>query len=196
MLNIKFSDKEECIKILLPQPLKHVFRYDDVAVIYHTQDEAEYILYRDDFIIQAIRALYYSLEAILNGERLLDESIDKNIGYLWNQNLWDEKNNLKYVVLPTGSKRWVGLNYCLWDGFEFESWLYEKDSLIVLEITPIFNWNRYLPEEENQLLYEKFMSTYQPAVVRVLSKETILEWYKKADELLEIIEANDAQYKI
>lgn len=192
---IIFNDKEECIKIVLPQPLEHIFRYDEVMVIFCGQDGTEYVLYRSDFIIQALRAMTYALNQTLNGKRLLDQSIDKNIGYIWNQYLIDEKHNLKYSILPDGSKQWVGLDYCLWNGFEFESWLYEKDSQIILEVTPLFRWNRYLPEEENQLSYEKFMSIYKPAVVRVLSRETVSQWYKKAEKMLEIVEANDAQYQ-
>ena len=191
-----FNNKVESIKILLPQPLDSIFRYDEVTVIFCAQNGAEYTLYKEDFIIEAIRRLYYALKAIFEGKRKLHESITKDIGYYWNKELCGNDKYLVQRQWSDGTVCWIGWDYFLWSSRQIKSWLYEKNNQIYLEVTPTYEWPSREQKKQGYQTYREFLKNYKPYVVTTINWQVAQDWYKKAGELLEIIEANDAQYKI
>lgn len=188
-------DSTSYIKIILPQSLDFVFRYDDVVIVYYAQDGTEYTLYKNDFIIYALRVLYYSLESLFKSKRKLHESITKNIGYLWNKEMWGKDKSLVEEQWPDGTIRWVGLRNTFFSGKGIMSWLYEKDDKIYLEITPTYQWPSAEEKKRGCPTYREFLKNYKPYVVTTLDREVAQDWYKKAGELLAIVEANDDKHK-
>ena len=192
---IIFSNKNEHIKIILSQPLDYIFRYDEVTILFHSRDGADYIIYEKDFIIEALRLLYYSLESLLNGKRKLHESITKNIGYLWNKYLYGTDKSFVYKKWSDGTTRWIGLDYSLLSSLKAKAWLYEREGTLYLEVTPAYNWPSAEEKKQGYPTYREFLKNYKPYVVTTLDREVAHDWYKKAGELLVIVEANDAKHR-
>ncbi len=184
------------IRFDLSDQVKDAFRYDEISVILSCNNTCEIDLY-NDFLITALRELKSSLELILNGQAALHKSINKNIGYLWNEYLHG-------VELPSktdseGYAFWVGRKYLVWDSASSKTttWLYEKDEKFWLEVTPGYPWHFPNSEEDTPLIpYEEFMKTYKPIALFEVSRETLEQWLKKVNELIPIVEANDSKYFI
>ena len=188
-------DSTRFIVITLPVTLDTVFRYDEVFITFHDHDKAKYTLFRSDFIIYALRVLYCSLESLLEGKRKLHESITKDIGYYWNKELWGNDKHLIQKKNRDGKLYWVGWDYCWWSGFGIESWLYEKDNKIYLQVTPTYQWPSREQKKQGYQTYREFLKNYKPYVVTTIDWQVAQDWYKKAGELLEIVEANDAKHR-
>jgi hypothetical protein len=187
----------EGIEIILPCEEKDLYRYDEVTVVFHGQDK-EFVLYTHDFIIEAITTLNIMLKRALQGKLELHGSIQENIGYLWNEHL-QNKRDLPYDILE-GRKYWIGLRYSLWETPSSVSpnlitWVYAKNSVIFLEITPSYRWHFRDPEEyENYISYDKFIKNYHSCARIAISEQTAQQWLNKTEGLLHIIEANDSRY--
>ncbi len=114
----------------------------------------------------------------------LDSSIDKNIGYFFNQDLHEGRGNLKYEKFGE-IEFWVGQSYQLW-AYRSASWLYNnKHGDIVFEITPL-----YLPENQNfdQQKYQEFMKNYAPICTKIIPQSIVESWLQKAECILHEIE--------
>ena len=114
----------------------------------------------------------------------VDASIQKDIGYLYNQDLHEGRSDLKYETFGA-LEFWVGESYKLW-AYQSASWLYnDKDGNIVFKITPV-----YIPENQifNQIKYQEFMNRYAPLHTKIISHETAQILLHKAESLLHDIE--------
>lgn len=124
------------------------------------------------------------LRKALSGTLQLDASIQKNIGYLYNQDLHEERGDLKYEDFGALAF-WVGQSYQLW-AYQSASWLYnDKNGDIVFEITPL-----YIPKKQNFDVqeYQDFLKNYAPILIKIISKATAQELLHKAELILHKIE--------
>lgn len=139
----------------------------------------EYIVYKD-FLIEALRTLKTVLiKAVELKLQVPSKYLEKGMGFIWNEyccklNLGDEDIDdltSQYHLWSTESTNGV------------ETWIFNKDEKIIVEITPTFNWYEQEGESIEQD-YLKFINNYKNITCFELSKESALEWIKICDELL------------
>ncbi|MEI4803840.1 hypothetical protein WAZ07_21925 [Bacillus sp. FJAT-51639] len=176
-------------KIMMKLPCKEIdiYRYDEIEILIQSS-VLEHKLYGDDFIIEAISALNNLLEKVIENKLNFHESlIGKEIGYLCNEYYHDENQWLVYE-----DNVWVGLKHHLWGTKEYDTWLYNMDNKIFIEVTPIYKWHFDELEDENQFItYDQFLHGYKTCYVGEITKETALNWLKKCKKIIQIIKDND-----
>ena len=158
------------------------------------------IILDERFIDEALSTFCIKLNKALRYELKFHDSINKDIGFLWNEEL-QNKPGLSYSKLE-GNDYWVGLYNLLWEtpGYckpKLSTWIYnDSDGEIILEITPSYPWHFTDPEElddKDYVPYEEWIKTYKPLLIRKISKEIALRWKEQVEEILSILEKN-SQY--
>jgi hypothetical protein len=189
MSNITFRINDEMyLEMVLTSDLNCLSRYDEICVLFRNND-FEYILYYDDFIIEAVRAIKNGLrKALQNGIELHPEFIKQDIGLWYNKYIQKINENVtcveddlcaKYYVWATPTK--IGTI----------SWLYNYDGAIVFEVTPVYKWHYDKPEKgEEYYQFETFVSNYSPYLKVVLDRTIAVQWLKKCEDILAILESN------
>ncbi len=174
--------------IELPCEKSMVYRYDEITVTLHNKKD-KFILYSDDFIIEAIVRLYNALQKILNNERILDDKLNfEDIGLWYNKYLHsiDEGNN---------AEEELNLQYLLWDTHSrigTTTWMYRLNDNIIIEVTPTY---RYHFEEskgkKDFIQFSDFVDGYKPLAKITIDESIIEKWLGTCKEILEIININD-----
>ncbi len=182
--NINFIvNKSASIRFCLDTNLKLMECCEDVSMVL-LKDNKEYELGRcwlkdKMFILKTI------LTKTLHNQFLLHPSINKDIGYLYNEDL-RFKPGLVYKQLNE-NECWVGDRHLLW-GYEYVMWIYNNaDGDIILHFTPVYpgNWTDEGDDEEAEAqVYEAWMATtYKPLWTITLPKETAQLWLRLAENI-------------
>lgn len=162
-------------------------RYEEVNIAYRGKNQ-EYILYSNDFISEALSVLQRLLKKAINGELELHSSIvDKGIGFLSNENF---QNSTDLVMLKgKEGEHWVGDKYLLWDSMRYQTWIYNINNEIVIEITPTYRWHFDEPNEENDeyITYEEFCKNYKTCFTKTISKSIAECWINQCQNILGIL---------
>jgi hypothetical protein len=187
----------ESMKIELGESLDYVdccYR----ARIFLLHEEVESLL-SDDTLLYNMQRLCDVLRASLTNELLPHESINDDIGYLYNEYYQDES---KFVETQfEGQSIWIGYKYNLWSAYTNKSrlvtWIYnDRDGNIILEVTPFYPYLYCDPEEESHYVsYEEWIKNYQPLIVRKISKKIAQEWLEQAETIIKRINANIERWK-
>lgn len=186
--NVIFKiDDHERIVIEL-NSIEQVFYYDEVQIKWFGSQS---FLLTDDCLLYLVRQFKGMLLWALNNELQLDESIQENLGYMWNRLLHGD-SGFKYK-----DEFWVGLNYSLWEtpgnvNPVLTTWIYNDiKGNIILEIAPDYRWHHMDPKPgEKFISYEEFMKNYKPYIVRIIPKNVATRWLAQAEHLLQTIEEN------
>jgi hypothetical protein len=190
-------DHEQQIKIIMPCAAKDIFSLDEVDIVYENQGVRTFLC--DHPSLHAFDSLDSSLKYFLNHNLELDCSIKKDIGYLWNQQLAGSKDSdLVYEMAEGRFKYWIGKHFLLWCGRPLATWMYAKNGILFLEITPVYKWHFKDPGPEDQdefASYEEFKKNYKPFLITQISAETAREWLKQTGRLLKILDFNADKYK-
>ena len=155
------------------------------------------------------------MRAALSNQLSLHKSINKDIGYLWDQYYGSardgrlKKPTLTYELTRDGEPYWVIYDYMFLStpGNEIPNvtpWLYEKDGKFFFEITPNYppdyRWDEMklkdAKKDPNFKTFKEFMATYQPLVVTTIERSVLEEWLREVERLILLIEANDSKYFI
>ncbi len=214
-------NEQRFIEFLFRCTLDEIFRFQEVTVTFKDVSDASYLLYTNDFIIDALMDLYNGLKRAVEHNLELDTSIIPNsekhdIGYLWSiychkhcTDDFDHKNiensinkgltgENRLIFTGTGEeRRWVGLRYHVWSSNEglCDTWLYNKNGSIFLEVTPSYKWHAIDPKEGEEFFsYSDFMKNYKPYVIAQLDQQNAEEWLKQINCLFDIIKRNDPKY--
>lgn len=153
----------------------------------------------NDFAEETISSLKILLTKAINNNLWLDESIDKNLGYLWNDDL--HKYSDPNFKPSKNHPDWAGLNYHMWSTNDIalditDTWLYnDSDGNIILEITPRYKWlfgdlDSKPEDDPNFITYNEFMKNYQPYISRIIPLKVAQQWLQQANELLDLSEEN------
>ena len=171
--------------------IKDLDLFDYITIAYH-ENRRKYVLYTNDFVIESLRTAEFMLTKALNGELILHESIDRDLGYLWNEYLKDKPGyNFVEVPLEKDSTMWVGQQYDLWWSRQCKTWLYNKDGDIYFEITPGYKWHFLKPKNnEKYISYGKFIKNYKPLVMVKLENKVAKIWLRTVSRLLKIAQKN------
>jgi len=129
------------------------------------------------------------LIAALDGKLQLHESISQDIGYLYNQEL-QNKSGLFFIQLDNRDF-WIGRDYLLW-AFEYmATWIYNApNGDIVFAVTPLYQGS-FLSTQKTMMSYAKWMKTYKPHLMVILSRKIVQRWLAQTNSILEQIDKNN-----
>ncbi len=178
--SITDSDNIEVVRI---SDEEDIYRYEEVKIIYKRK-EREYILYNNDFIVEAFSVLEILLYKAIAGELELHSSIkEKGIGFLSNE-YFQNKPGLTMIDGEEG-KFWVGDRYLLWESMGYQTWIYNFNREIKIEVTPTYKWHFDELDEKsiNFISYEEFIKNYMSCFVITISKSTAETWLNKCKEI-------------
>lgn len=170
-----------------------IYEYIEIFFIYEGKN---YSVFKFNFLFYALEAFKPLLEESLSYNLYLHTSIDKDIGYLFNEYLHDKRGyNLIEQKIYTDSDLlvWVGQKNLVWSSPRgYEAWLYNKNESIFFEVTPSYKWHFLEPEKcENFITYKKWIESYKPVAIIELKREVAQELLKETERILKFITEND-----
>ena len=193
--------KNEKIIISIDIPLTEVNCCTETSIIF-IQKNHELVL-TNDSLFNNIKTMIVLLQKCINQALLLDNTITKDIGYLFNQysaiicgeNL--ERPTFVTYIRKNNELYWVGNDYQLWSA-DYITWLYNcVDGSIIFEVTPFYPYMYCEPEEEpNYISYEEWIKSYKPYFIATLSRERAEEWLKQAEDIIKVIENNQNRWEL
>ena len=181
--NILFRiNNKQYIKIIVACP-DQIFshRFDPVTILFYS-DKKKYILSEHDHLGPEIETLNWFFKAIINDDLELPKEIVEDLGYLYNEEIYHKS------IRPEGINK-KGIHYYLMlDGNKNTTWLYTKNNLIFLQITPSYLWHYSDPEEHEKFIpYDEFIKNYKSCLTVEIKKETMAEWATQSDEIIKSI---------
>ncbi len=182
-----------CIILYLPvEEIDKLDMFDEVSIRFFYKGNI-YNLYDKDFAIHSIRSLNTLLKHSLNKKNFLHSSINKDIGYLWNQYVQDK--DLEQMIIED-QQYWIGQNYLVWNSLShYDTWLYNKNNKIIFQVTRSYPWTFEDPKAtDNFTTYEEFIKSYKPLIIFELSKKVTQEWLNETQKLISIMEKNYEQW--
>lgn len=175
--------KHDEIKLYLPSDVHKIYRYDEIKIILQT-DDGNFILYNNDFIIEAITAFVTLINKASKHLLELHSSIvGKEIGLLSNDNYHGEHNNLVFE-----DNFWVGDRHRLWETNLYTTWLYNKDGKVFFEVTPIYDG--HFDNTKSNEKYQKFKDNYETIYLTEVDKKYIKQWQNSCDKIIQVIKRN------
>ena len=197
IIEFKITDSKS-IRIHLPVKKIDITAFDYI-IIYYIENNNILIIWEFDYIVAGIRQMHASLSEALNENlnvfnqyREYDKYIDYGLGYydnicsnkLWTKQKLENKYPLYYFGLWSTSYR-IGIN----------TFMYNLNGDIYLEIAPFYKWNSDEPETEEELreytTFEEFMKNYKPIDIIKINRKTALKWKDQCKEILDIIAKNE-----
>jgi hypothetical protein len=83
----------------------------------------------------------------------------------------------------------------MWSGNIFDTWLYNKNESIWLEISPIYPWHFRDPKEgEIFVPYKEWIKSYKPVCIVEIQRKIAQQWLSQAKSIMEEIEKADSVY--
>ncbi|MGC2310017.1 MAG: hypothetical protein WA432_00145 [Candidatus Babeliaceae bacterium] len=194
----EFPD-HEFISFEMPQSLEEICRWDFIIPVFNAQNEQKYDLC-DDYIINILYGLRIFLNNVLAQQLQLHKSLQKDIGYMWNEYL-QKRGRFIYEVNEYG-RSWIGKRYMFCESSQdcktdCATWLYQKGEQFYLEITPEYRWHFIDPKPEEAskyVTYDTFIQTYKPYVLKEITLSTIHQLLKKTEEVIEAVKKHDSKY--
>lgn len=183
------------IEIVLPCKLEDLYRYEDIEIFFIYEGK-NYSVFKFNFLFYALEAFKPLLEESLSYNLYLHTSIDKDIGYLFNEYLHGKRGyNLIEQKIYTDSDllAWVGQKNLVWSSpGGYEAWLYNKNESIFFEVTPSYKWHFLEPEKGDSFVtYKKWIKSYEPVAIIELKREVAQELLKETEKILNFITEND-----
>lgn len=188
IIDLEFFNSQ-ALQIYLPCEEEDINSFVNVSIKY-INGSIEYDLFVNDFITEALKSLNYSLTKALNFElQIKSDYIEKGIGYyhnIYSHELWtnddldidDPAEN--FLVGSTPSE--IGI----------ETYIYNIQDEIFLEISPIYKWNSDYPDDEKEYqTFDEYIKQHQIIDLIKIKQETALQWQKRCLEILEISISND-----
>lgn len=173
--------KDKCNRYYKPVTPLHMF--DEVTVIFKNK-ESEIVVAADD-VKEILTSFKGSLKEALNDAIELPDYVNVGeLGKYYNEETFiqtvnDTPHKIKYS------------HFWLWSAKGCQTWLYNKNECIYLEIVPSYPWlNSDLEKkklDKNFMSFDNFIETYQPLFVGEISKEITKKWIVQCDTILNLM---------
>jgi hypothetical protein len=181
-------NKDSSIKIAVPalkdkfnryyKPTKELQIFDHVKVIFCSKDKC-FTIYYDD-IQSCLIQFQGSLKLALKNKMSLPDFINiGSLGYHYNNDM--NVQGMKSVNYST---------FWLWSSANIQTWLYNKDSKIYIEIIPSYPWlfaNK--KKGEKYITFKKFMEDYKPIAVEEINRSIAEQWLNQCNTMLTELES-------
>lgn len=175
---------------------KYWCKFDDIIIFFHYKKK-KYLALKYECLFSGINDLKGLLELALDNKLQLHKSINSDIGYLWNEYLQGNKDDLFFKMNDDGTKEWIGKDYLLWCPSQGENtWIFNKDNRIFLEVTPGYKWHfsdieEAKKNEKDYITYDEFIKNYKAIAIVEIDKEVARKLLIQLDDFLKHIEEND-----
>jgi len=175
----------------------HLYRWDPIEIVFKDKN-TEYIINQHDHLMPQLEYFYYFLQRSIKNKLQLLKSIKENLGFLWHQDL-----HICSIISQEeleNKEDWKGARYLIWGGGEFDTWLYNQNNKIYLEITPRYPWHFSDPTKEVNFIPEDFISfdewikSYKPLALIEIDKTTAQQWLEQTKFLMKEIKKADKKY--
>lgn len=190
-ITFKIDNNQRIIIQNLCYQANHMCRYDPIEIFFQDKDK-KYLISQHDYLMPQVEAFYYYLKDAIEGKLdLLPQS--ENLGYSWNKKL---HNTVIKTDEEFGQENyWKGTKYLMWSGNVFDTWLYNKNVSIFMEIKPGYKWHFQEPEEgEDFVSYEDWIKEYEPIKLVEIDSNIASIWLQKLEALMKEIKSNDSKY--
>jgi hypothetical protein len=161
----------------------HIF--DEVEVKYIHNDKT--IVLARDIVRYVVETFCNSLEMVLKRELLLERSlVVGKVGYFFSKEKYitaDESDELE-------KKDDIFSQYWVWSSPDnIQTWLYNVDSKIYLEISQTYSWLFSDPEEDELYVsFEEYVNDYKPIAIIELEESLIRTWIDQCHNILHTME--------
>lgn len=175
-------DQLSCIEILIPnvkekfnyyyKPTEPLHMFDKVTVFFKTKNK-KFVIF-EDHMNEIIITLKSSLENVIANKSKLPLDIKVGqLGYHYNIDTENERDGVAYECF------WV------WSAKGIQTWMYNKNKKIYLEVSPSYLWFFTNPEQgEEYVSFEKFLKNYEPLVVQEISVDTVRKWLDQCEKVI------------
>ncbi len=192
LIIFKINNKQSIIIKNLCYEGNHLYRWDPVDIIFKNKS-LEYIISQHDYLMPKIEDIYYYLQSAIKNKLPVLKSMKGKLGYFRNQGLHQE--NTASCEKPIDKEKWKTPIYIMWGGNKFNTWLYNQNNKIFLEITPCYPWHFNEPKAgDNYVPYDEWIKSYKPLIIIEIDKVTAQQWYDQAGKIMQEIEKNDEKY--
>jgi hypothetical protein len=189
MTSYEFAlDTHYRIRISFPVPDSELSPFVDVRIELLVSHNQKYML-DEDCIMHTLEILQNTLALAIDNKLETHESIDQDLGFLWNEEL-QHKSGLTYKNVE-GTKSWVGLRNLLYSPARgMSTWLYNKNKKIFLEVAPIYRQHRQQANGEKRTKYKDFVENYQPLLIVEIDKEKAIHLLNQIKRWFVIVAEN------
>jgi len=127
-----------------------------------------------------LNGLRMLLHKALAGQLSLPDSINTDIGYLYNQSYYANHEII-----------WEGDNYLLWHN-KYITWLYNDEySNMIMEVTPMYlgYWRKCREP------YDEWIKKYKPVFKGIIPPGVARQWIAQVERIMALIDANSERMK-
>ncbi len=159
-------------------PTKKLDKFDTVAVFFETDNKK--LLLEETLLDLILLSFKESLEKTIQNQLSIPKEITPGLIGL-------HSNDIEKVISNPNFRGKTDDPYIdlgLFSDNSIETWLYNKNSKIILEISPHYKWH-YHRRKKGEIItsYEEYRENYKPIKVIEISKEKAKKWLKKCKEL-------------
>ncbi len=160
------------------QPTEKLHVFDIVTLVYCNNN------IKTEFLQDAAAEILGSLHCVLS-KVLLNKSILPDHIPFGSVSLWFSINTAK------GDFGFKFGSFCLWSTIsQPETWLYNKDNKIYLEVSLPYPWLFSDPKpSENYYSFDEYIKNYKPIAVYEISRETAQQWLEQCNTILDTMDA-------
>jgi hypothetical protein len=160
------------------EPTEKLHVFDIVTVVYCGNSIKTELL--EDEAAEIIGIPRCVLTEALVSKRILPDHIP-----LGSASLWFSINSEKVDFNVDFGSFW------LWDApSPIQTWLYNKDNKIYLEVSSTYPWLSRDPEpSENYYSFDEYIRNYKPIAVYEISRETAQQWLEQCNTILDTMDA-------
>ena len=187
LIRFPISESRQICIVINEENKTNIYGYKTDELHMFDEIEAKYIHNNKSIILIRDSAQYVvetfcnSLEMALKNELILDQSlVPGKIGYFFSKEKTDNFDEIK-------DAKNIFSQYWVWSSLDnVQTWLYNANNKIYLEISPTYPWLFSDPEEgENYISFEEYMSSYKPIALVELQKSLVLSWINECRRLLD-----------
>jgi len=185
--------KNHIIRVYIPEidkkknlyytPSDKLHEFDEVIVTYEYLDKN--VILSIDIIREVLLKMTTMLEQSLQDKLVLPNKIKKGeLGKSWNIDTYSLLKN----KIEEYEKDDVFEQHWLYSYKQIQTWIYNCDSEICVEVSPSYEWFfKESGEHVDHLDFEAFLVSYKPLAFFCIDKKTAAGWKKQCDSLVKNI---------
>ncbi len=197
MMNIitifKIND-EKYFELLVPdvtnkfnysyEPTEKLHKFDKITVAFKESKKNKEFEVSGDMAYLILETFQFSLKNALDNKTILPNIINAGeVGYYYNIDLSKEEYSEELLDFSRCS---------LWSGKDIQTWMYNKNNKIYLEISPAYPWFYNEPtDDDNYIPFDEFIKMYKPIAVEEIDPATAQKWLEQCNEILNTIADQD-----
>lgn len=190
IINTFKINKEKSLELLVPslenkfnysyEPMEKLHKFDKVAVIFKENEEIEI---SSDMVYLVLETFKLTLIDALNNKITIPKEI--NVGEMGYYHNLDHKKQYSERFLDSSS-------YSIWAKKNIQTWMYNKNNKIYLEIFPEYPWFYDEPLESNRYIpFDEFIKTYKAIAIEEIDYTTAQKWLEQCNAILDTIADKD-----